>query len=128
MTDYLIGPIIALSHSWITINGDRWDEMPADLQAIIQEEAARHEALTLKTATSIWDQNGIDENVAEGMEYIEFSDELKIELKKAAINVVLPNWIERAGGPTSEAAQIYNDKVAPILRVRVLPDGTAEEF
>ena len=102
--------------------------MPADIQAIIQEEAARHEALTLNNATTIWDQNGIDENVAQGMEYIEFNDELKEAMRQAAILRVLPNWIERAGGPTSEAATIYNEKVAPILRVRVLADGSAEEY
>jgi|TARA_B100000446_G_scaffold117140_1_gene109273 hypothetical protein len=44
--------------------------MTADLQGTIQEEAAKHEALTMKNATTIWDQNGIDENVAGGMEYI----------------------------------------------------------
>ena len=128
VTDYLIGPIIALSHSWITINGKRWDEMPADIQAIIQEEAARHEALTLKNATGIWDQNGIDENVAGGMEYIEFTPAMKELMRTAAIEKVLPNWISRNGGVDSEAAQIYNDIVAPLLRVRVLPDGSAEEY
>ncbi len=128
VSKYLVGPIVALGHSWVTINGDRWAEMPADIQAIIQEEATRHEALTLKNATGLWDQNGIDENVANGMEYIEFNDELVESMRQAAISKVLPNWIERAGGPDSEAAQIYNDKVAPLLRVRVLPDGTAEEY
>ncbi len=128
VTDYLIGPIIALAHSWITINGDRWNQIPADLQAIIVEEAARHEALTLKNATSIWDQNGIDENVAGGMEYIEFTPEMKALMRAAALEHVLPNWISRAGGPDSEAARIYNDKVAPLLRVRVKPDGSAEEY
>ena len=128
ISKYLVGPIVALGHSWVTINGDRWAEMPPDIQAIIQEEAARHEALTLNNATTIWDQNGIDENVAQGMEYIEFNDELKEAMRQAAILRVLPNWVERAGGPTSEAATIYNQKVAPILRVRVLVDGTAEEY
>ena len=102
--------------------------MPADIQAIVQEEATRHEALTLKNATGIWDQNGIDENVANGIEYIEFNDELVESMRQAAINVVLPNWIDRAGGPDSEGAKIYNDKVAPLLRVRVLADGSAEEY
>ncbi len=128
VSKYLVGPIVALGHSWVTINGDRWAEMPPDIQAIIQEEATRHEKLTLKNATGIWDQNGIDENVAEGMEYIEFNDELVESMRQAAITKVLPNWIDRAGGPNSEAAQIYNDKVAPLLRVRVLADGTAEEY
>lgn len=128
VSKYLVGPIVALGHSWVTINGDRWAEMPPDIQAIIQEEATRHEALTLKNATGLWDQNGIYENVANGMEYNEFNDELIESMRQAAITKVLPNWIARAGGPDSEAARIYNEKVAPLLRVRVLPDGTAEEY
>ena len=128
VSKYLVGSIVALGHSWVTVNGDRWNAMPADLQGIIQEEAAKHEALTMKNATTIWDQNGIDENVAGGMEYIEFNDELVESMRQAAISKVLPNWITRAGGLNSEAAKIYNDKVAPLLRVRVLPDGSAEEY
>ena len=102
--------------------------MTADLQGTIQEEAAKHEALTMKNATTIWDQNGIDENVAGGMEYSQFNDELVESMRQAAISKVLPNWITRAGGPNSEAAKIYNDKVAPLPRVRVLADGSAEEY
>ena len=128
VSKYLVGPIVALGHTWVTINGDRWAEMPPDIQAIIQEEATRHEALTMKNATGLWDQNGIDENVAAGMEYIPFNDELVESMRQAAISKVLPQWIKRVGGPDSEGARIYNEKVAPLLRIRVLPDGSAEEY
>ena len=35
VADYLIGPIVTLGVSYISINEDRWNEIPDDLQAII---------------------------------------------------------------------------------------------
>ena len=49
-------------------------------------------------------------------------------LRQATLSDVLPNWVARTGGRTSEAVQIFNEVVAPIFRVRVLADGTIEEF
>ena len=36
--------------------------------------------------------------------------------------------VERTGGPNSEAVQIYNEKAAPIIGVRVGADGQAEDI
>ena len=62
------------------------------------------------------------------MEYIEFTPELKDALRQASLTKVLPNWVERTGGPNSEAVRIYNEKVAPLLKVRVNAQGQAEEI
>ena len=43
VADYLNGPIISIGVTFITINKDRWDEIPADLQAIVREEAMAHQ-------------------------------------------------------------------------------------
>jgi TRAP-type C4-dicarboxylate transport system substrate-binding protein len=128
VTDYLVGPIVALSHTWITVNGDRWAELPPDLQAIVREEAKRHEDITRENALTIWDKDGIEENKEAGMEIIEFTPELKKLMREAALTKVLPNWIQRAGGPNSEAARIYNEKVAPILKVEITAEGKAREI
>ena len=53
---------------------------------------------------------------------------MKRALKNAAINQVIPQWVKRAGGPDSKAAKLFNEKLYPIVNVRILPDGTAEEF
>ncbi len=128
VSDYLVGPIVVIGFSWLTINQDRWDEMPQDIQAIILDEAARYQAESLLLATTVWNQDAVDANVAQGMEYIEFTPEVKAALREAALSKVLPRWIERTGGPDSEAARIFNEKAGPILKVRVLADGTAQEF
>ena len=76
----------------------------------------------------MWAQEGIDENTEGGMEYIEFSQDIQDALFLAGRNNVLPKWVERTGGPNSEAVRIYNEKAAPIIGVRVGADGLAEDI
>ena len=128
VSDYLVGPVIALGVTYLTMNQSRWDEIPADLQAIILKEAAKHTEENRSLVTTEWSKKGIDENVSAGMEYIEFTPELKDALRQASLTRVLPRWVERTGGPDSEAVRIYNEKVAPLLKVRVNAQGQAEEI
>ena len=76
-SDYLNGPIISIGVTFITINKDRWDEIPADLQAIMQEEALAHQVENRRLMEAVWDPAGITDNVAGGMEFVEFSQDLK---------------------------------------------------
>ena len=128
VTDYMVGPIVAIGVTWITMNKDVWDSIPPDLQAIIREEGERHQRTSRDWVETIWAQEGIDENTEGGMEYIEFSQDIKDALFQAGRNNVLPRWVERTGGPNSEAVQIYNEKAAPIIGVRVGADGQAEDI
>ena len=128
VTDYLVGPIVAIGVTWITMNKDVWETIPPDLQAIIKEEGERHQRTSREWVETIWAQEGIDENTADAnMEYIEFSAEVRDALFQAGRNNVLPRWVQRTGGPNSEAVQIYNEKAAPIIGVRVGADGRAED-
>ena len=45
-------------------------------------------------------------------------------MNDAAQTAVVPNWAERAGGFESEAVQLYNRVVAPIVGLTVEADGT----
>ena len=128
VTDYMVGPIVAIAVTWITMNKDVWDTIPPDLQAIIREEGARHQSTSRDWVETIWAEEGIRENTEGGMEYVEFSQEIKDALYQAGRNNVLPRWVERTGGPNSEAVQIYNEKAAPIIGVRVGADGQAEDI
>ena len=38
VTDYLVVPIVAIGVTWITMNKDVWESIPADLQTVIKEE------------------------------------------------------------------------------------------
>lgn len=128
VTDYLVGPIVAIGVTWITMNKDVWDAIPPDLQAIIKEEGERHQRTSREWVETVWAEEGIRENTEGGMEYIEFNQEVKDALFQAGRNNVLPKWVERTGGPNSEAVQIYNEKAAPIIGVRVGADGQAEDI
>ena len=128
VTDYLVGPIVAIAVTWITMNKDTWESIPPDLQAIIKEEGERHQRTSREWVETKWAEEGIRENTEGGMEYVEFTDEVKDALYQAGRNNVLPKWVERTGGPNSEAVQIYNEKAAPIIGVRVGADGQAEDI
>ena len=125
VTDYLTGPFIgSFAQMFITIYGATWAEIPPDVQQILLEEGLKHAERNL-AAVYVWDEESAEQNIEEGMEYSEFSPELHVILKDAANNEVLPKWIERSGGPNSEAGQLYNELIAPISGVVVNPDGAA---
>lgn len=125
VADYLVGPIISVGHSWFTINQSRWDQMPSDLQNIVLEEGARHAYLNRQLLFEHYAPAAIAENIAEGMELVEFTDEMKAAQRQSAIDRVVPGWVARVGGPDSEAAQIFNELVAPIVKVTINEDGSA---
>ena len=125
VADYLVGPIISVGHSWFTINQSRWDEMPPDLQNIIMEEGARHAYLNRQLLFEHFAPTAVEENIREGMQLVEFTPEMQAAQRQSAIANVVPGWVERVGGSTSEAAVIFNDLVAPIVKVAINPDGTA---
>jgi TRAP-type C4-dicarboxylate transport system substrate-binding protein len=102
--------------------------LPRDIQEIIREEAQRHEESTRTKALSIWNQKGVDKNTAAGMEYIELTPELKELMRTAALANALPDWVERAGGPRSNAVKVFNKKGAPILRIEITEKGKVREI
>ncbi len=127
VTKYLVGPIKAKVHTLQTMNKDRWDSLPAHLQQILREEGAKAEAENLRLA-DVWDQEGIGNAEELGMEYSPFTPEMEARISETAINSILPNWVNRAGGYDTEAVRIYNEKVAPILGIEVTPDGKAKKI
>ena len=125
VADYLVGPIVSVGHSWFTISHARRDDMPKDLQNIVLEEGARHAYLNRQLLFEHFAPTAVEENILEGMQLVEFTDEMKTAQMRSAIENVVPGWVERVGGPTSEAAIIFNDLVAPIVGVQINDDGSA---
>jgi len=91
----------------------------------MKEEAMAHQKENRRVLVDVWDPAGITDNVAGGMEHVPFSQELKDALKQAAIDVVIPNWVDRNGGVDSEAAKMFNEHVGPIVGVTINADGSA---
>ena len=129
VTDYLYGPIIgSVAVAYFTMSSDSWSQLPPDIQQITLDVGKEHEKLARKTLIEEWNVFSVEANVEAGMIHRPFSDEVQNKMREVALNVILPNWVERTGGPNSEAAQLYNDKVAPILGVAINPDGSAKEL
>ena len=125
VSDYLVGPIVSVGHSWFAVNADRWNTMPQDLQNIVLEEGARHAYLNRQLLFEHFAPNAIAQNVEQGMAEVAFTPEMQAAQRQSAIENVVPGWVERVGGPTSEAAVIFNEVVAPIVKVQINADGTA---
>ena len=128
VTDYLYGPIVgSIGVTYVTVNGDKWRQLTAENREILKEVGEEFEAENLRLLKTDWDPAGISLNVAEGMEYSDFPDDVKAQMRDTALNAIIPNWVERAGGADSEGVNIFNEKVGPIVGVVINPDGTASE-
>ena len=128
VTDYLYGPIVgSIGVTYVTVNGEKWNDLSPENQAILKEIGQEYEAENLRLLKEDWDPAGITLNVAEGMTYSDFPDEVKTRMRSTALDLIIPNWVERAGGPDSEGVQIFNEKVGPIVGVKINSDGSATE-
>ena len=124
VTEYIVGPLFAHPHNAVVMNLDTWNSLPKHLQDLLKEEGAKTEAENLRLVET-WDQDGVDKNVAAGMIYSDFTPEMREAIRETAINSSLPNWVDRVGGPDTEEVRIFNEKVGPIVGMKINPDGTA---
>lgn len=122
---YIVGPLYNLSHSWLTVNRELWNTMPLDLRNIVLEEGARHAYLNRYFLLERFEPEAVQKNVAEGLKPAELSYWIRDEMRLAAVETVIPRWVERAGGPHSDAVRLFNGYVYPIVGVYINPDGSA---
>ena len=55
---------------------------------------------------------------------VPFSDEMNRRSLESAMNSVIPNWVDRVGGPDAPiVADTFNNKVGPIVGLRIQPNG-----
>ena len=127
VTKYIVGPLSTHPHNAIVMNLDVWNKLPTEFQAILKEEGAKTEAENLRLVNE-WDQEGVDLNVESGMIYSDFTPEMKQRIRESAIEIVLPNWVGRVGGPDTFEVEVFNEKVGPIVGMRINPDGTVSDL
>ena len=126
VADHLYGPINGSSSvTWIVMSRDRWNEIPPELQAIIIEEGNRHWEHMRDLAIGEWEREAIDENVEGGMIHSPLPPEIHEAMFWANIDGVLRRWVERAGGPHSDAVSIFNEIIGPIIDVHINREGSA---
>ena len=123
VAQYLNGPLVSMASEPTVINGKIWASIPADLQQILLEEGAKTELEAMRVA-SILNEMGIINNVNAGMEFIEFSDELKAISTAAATKNVIPAWVKRVGGGDKPIIKLFNEKIGPLVGIKINLDGT----
>ena len=127
VADYINGPVISWDNSAVVMNKEQWAKLPEDFQQIILEEAAINELEELRTAT-IQHEMGLLKNTDAGLEYRPFSPDLEAyAFENAVLGALMPSWVERVGGPDEPVIGVFNEKVGPIVGVKVNPDGSVVE-
>ena len=127
VADYITGPLISWPANDMVMNKDIWESLPPDLQAIVMEEAAKAEMEMLRLG-AIQNEVGLLKNVEiGGMEYSEFSSELRAQSDKAVIDAVIPNWASRVGLDSPWIAT-FNEKMGPVVGYRIEPDGSVTKI
>ncbi len=133
VTDYIIGPLLSFSSNNNVINSEKWASIPPDLQQILLEEAAKSELEALRIA-AIQNEMGLLKNTSDdprgagidAMEFVPFSEEMTYRsLNTAVMEHVVPAWVNRVGDTShSIIADSFNNKVGPIVGLRIDADGT----
>ena len=68
---------------------------------------------------SIQNELGLQKNIDAGLEYIEFGPEMRAISDDAVINSVVPNWVDRVGGPDAPFVEVFNNAIAPIVGITI---------
>ena len=125
VTDYMIGPLISWPFVNNVINADKWNSIPADLQNILIEEAAKSELEALRIG-SIQNEMGLIKNQKAGLEFIPFSEAMADQsLNGAVMERVLPNWVKRVGGGTHPViTDVFNPNIGPLVGLKIEADGS----
>jgi len=124
VTKYMVGPLSSQLINTMVMNSKVFSDLPEDLRQILVEEGARHELEAMRV-TPAWNEVWTGRLVDAGLEHIEFTPEMKeIQANKAVPIHVLPNWIKRVGGPDTDIVRLFNEKIAPIVGLKINDDGT----
>ena len=123
VTTHMNGYLVSLFNDNVVMNSANFNKLPADLKAILLEEGAKHELEALRLA-AIQNEVGVKKNELAGLINVPFSAELQALSDQAVLNNVVPGWINRVGDLSDPIFAIFNEKVTPIVNIRIEPDGT----
>lgn len=93
----------------LVVSKRSWDKLSADQQAALRKlgEEFSEKGWEIGRRT---DKEGIDKNREKGMEFIAATPAMSAAVKKVVTEVVLPNWVKRAG---DDGKAIFTRHLAP---------------
>ena len=123
VTTHMNGFLVSLFNDNVVMNSTNFNKLPEDLRAILIEEGAKHELEALRLA-AIQNEVGVKKNELAGLTKVLFSEELQALSDQAVLNNVVPGWINRVGDLNAPIFDIFNEKITPIVGIRIEDDGT----
>ena len=120
---YINGPLTSWPSSHNVVNKEVWESIPQDLKDIWIEESVKMELEALRLG-SIQNELGLQKNIDAGLEYNEFGPEMRAISDNAVMTEVVPNWVDRVGGPDAHFVEVFNNAIAPIVGITINSDGT----
>jgi TRAP-type C4-dicarboxylate transport system substrate-binding protein len=123
VTKYVNGPMFNLEAFNVIINKKVWEKLPPDLQQIMIEEGAKNELEALRIS-SIQNDVALLKNTKAGLEFVEFSPEVRDRVNAVVLQRIVPNWVKRVGGPDKPIIKVWNEKVGPLVGARIEPNGS----
>ena len=123
VTTHMNGFLVSLFNDNVVMNSANFNKLPDDLKAILIEEGAKHELEALRLA-AIQNEVGVKKNELAGLTKVLFSEELQALSEQAVLNNVVPGWINRVGDMDDPIFDIFNEKITPIVGIRIEDDGT----
>lgn len=123
VTTHMNGFLVSLFNDNVVMNSANFNKLPDDIKAILIEEGAKHELEALRLA-AIQNEVGVKKNELAGLTKVLFSDELQALSEQAVLNNVVPGWINRVGDMEDPIFDIFNEKITPIVGIRIEDDGT----
>ena len=125
VAEYMNGPLYNFNSTITAINHNSWESIPADLQQILIEESAKHELEALRLST-IQNLSSMRRNIDAGLEFVEFSPEVKARSFHVAYESVLPNFFQRISY-LRDVVDVFNNKIGPYVGLSIEPDGSVEK-
>ena len=123
VTTHMNGFLVSLFNDNVVMNAANFEKLPSDIQTILIEEGAKHELEALRLA-AIQNEVGVKKNELAGLTKVLFSPELQALSEQAVLNNVVPGWINRVGDLDDPIFDIFNEKITPIVGIRIEDDGT----
>ena len=123
VTTHMNGFLVSLFNDNVVMNSSNFNKLPDDIKAILIEEGAKHELEALRLA-AIQNEVGVKKNELAGLTKVLFSEELQALSEQAVLNNVVPGWINRVGDMDDPIFDIFNEKITPIVGIRIEDDGT----
>jgi TRAP-type C4-dicarboxylate transport system substrate-binding protein len=123
VTEYMNGPLVNFPILPTMINNEVWDNIPSDLQQILVEEAAKTE-LEMLRVSSIHNDIILEKSIAAGLEFVEFTPDVRARSNAALVERVVPNWVKRVGGGEEPVIALFNKHIGSRIGMKVESDGS----